>query len=88
MSNYKYYAVHAGKETGVFPDWDSCKAQVNGFSRAVFKGFDDYQDAEYFVEFGPDIRLQIAQANQDNATREGEVVTIIDDKVYRPGCHE
>lgn len=53
-SNYKYYAVFAGRETGVFPDWDSCKKQVHAFRGAKFKGFNDYDDAEKFVEQGPE----------------------------------
>lgn len=46
----KYYAVRAGRKTGVFETWDECKAQVIGFSGASYKGFPTRQEAEAFVQ--------------------------------------
>lgn len=46
----KYYAVRAGRKTGVFETWDECKAQVTGFSGASYKGFSTRQEAEAFVQ--------------------------------------
>ena len=35
----KFYAVAAGRATGVFRSWDECRRSVNGFSGASFKAF-------------------------------------------------
>ena len=45
----KYYAVAKGKTPGIYLTWNDCKAQVNGFSGAVYKGFATVQEAEEFV---------------------------------------
>ena len=41
----KVYAVRKGRTTGLFTDWDSCKAQVDGFPGAEYKSFADANDA-------------------------------------------
>ena len=47
-----YYAVHKGREIGVFTDWKSCKKQTEGFKTPVFKKFDNEADANEFVKNG------------------------------------
>lgn len=42
----KVYAVRAGRKTGIFDNWDECKASVTGFSGAVYMGFSDKKSAE------------------------------------------
>ena len=42
---YLYYAVRRGRNEGIFKDWETCKAQVDGYIKAVFKGFNDYDEA-------------------------------------------
>lgn len=39
MAAKKFYAVKTGKITGVFLSWEECKASVEGFSGAEYKGF-------------------------------------------------
>lgn len=46
----KYYAVAKGKTPGVYLTWDDCRAQVEGFPGAVYKGFVTIQEAEHFIE--------------------------------------
>lgn len=48
----KYYAVHIGKLTGVFKDWNLVKGFVNGYPGAIYKSFNKYEDAEYFYKTG------------------------------------
>ena len=48
----KFYAVRAGRKTGVFPTWKECQEQVIGFSGAQFKSFDNEADALAFVNGG------------------------------------
>lgn len=48
----KYYAVHKGRQPGVYDNWDECNAQVFGYQGAVFKSFSSEQDANDFYLFG------------------------------------
>lgn len=45
MAQKKFYAVKKGRVTGLFTTWDDCRAQVDGFPGAVFKGFPTEQEA-------------------------------------------
>lgn len=44
-----FYAVKAGRETGVFTTWAECEAQVKGFSGAEYKKFETMKEAETFL---------------------------------------
>lgn len=46
----KFYAVQKGKKPGIYNTWDECKEQVNGYSGAVYKSFNNKSDAEKFVK--------------------------------------
>ncbi len=46
----KYYAVVKGKMPGIYFTWDDCKAQVEHFPGATYKGFATLQEAESFIE--------------------------------------
>ncbi len=35
----KFYVVWKGRNTGIFDNWEDCKAQVFGFDKASFKSF-------------------------------------------------
>lgn len=45
----KYYAVRNGRCPGVYETWNECKAQVNGYPGAVFKGFNSLPEAKEFA---------------------------------------
>lgn len=45
MAKKKYYAVKKGKTPGVYLTWEDCKAQVDGFSGAEYKGFSTEEEA-------------------------------------------
>ncbi|MDO5155283.1 MAG: ribonuclease H family protein [Eubacteriales bacterium] len=45
----KYYAVAKGKTPGIYFTWDDCKAQIDHFSGAVYKGFATIEEAEAFI---------------------------------------
>ena len=47
-----YYAVHLGHNPGIYMTWDAAKKEVDGFPGAVFKGFKNIKDAEYFTVHG------------------------------------
>ncbi|MCL4505592.1 MAG: ribonuclease H family protein [Chloroflexi bacterium] len=42
----KFYVVWKGRTPGIYPTWDECKAQVDGFTDAKFKAFSNQAQAE------------------------------------------
>lgn len=42
----KFYVVWAGRETGIFTDWASCKKSIDKFSGARYKSFPSRAEAE------------------------------------------
>lgn len=45
----KYYAVRAGRETGIFETWADCQKQTTGFKSAAFKSFLTRAEAEAYL---------------------------------------
>lgn len=45
----KHYAVRVGRVPGVYRTWDECRAQVERFPHARFKGFETEAEARAFV---------------------------------------
>lgn len=45
----KFYAVQQGKVPGVYRTWEECKAQVHGYSGAVYKSFSTAEEAMRYV---------------------------------------
>lgn len=58
MAKKSYYAVARGKVTGIFNNWEGCKASVTGYSGALYKGFSE-QDLilaeQFLVENGAEV---------------------------------
>jgi ribonuclease HI len=62
----RFYVVWKGRQTGVFENWEECKAQVNGYPGAQYKGFNSRPEAKKafrraysdYVHVGPYYRLQ------------------------------
>ena len=48
MAAKKVYAVRKGHNVGVFDTWEECKASVEGFSGAEYKGFPTRAEAEAY----------------------------------------
>ncbi|MFI3226455.1 MAG: ribonuclease H family protein [Clostridia bacterium] len=48
----KFYAVRAGRKTGIFHTWDECKKQTVGFSGAVYKSFTTLEQANDYLNVG------------------------------------
>ena len=45
----KYYAVKKGKVSGIYLNWNDCKAMVDGYPGAVYKSFKTIEEAEKFI---------------------------------------
>ena len=50
MKKKKFYAVAAGRQTGVFTDWTAAEMQVKGFPGARYKSFVSKEDAEKWLQ--------------------------------------
>ena len=50
MATKKYYAVKAGRKTGIFTTWDECQKQVIGYAGAIYKSFASLKEAEDFLQ--------------------------------------
>lgn len=46
----KFYAVRKGRTTGIFTDWMRCKASIDGFQGARYKGFETREEAENWMQ--------------------------------------
>lgn len=68
----KYYAVAKGKTPGIYLTWNDCKAQVDGFSGAVYKGFATVQEAEEFVVRYGDGTTETVTDGKNNLQRNAE----------------
>lgn len=49
MAKTKFYAVAQGTNPGIYRDWDSCKAQVEGVKNARYKSFATMDLAQAFI---------------------------------------
>ena len=45
----KFYAVRAGRATGIFLTWEDCRAQVEGFRGARYKSFPTEEEARAWL---------------------------------------
>ena len=52
MAGKKFYGVKVGRNPGVYESWEACKAQVDGYKGAIYKGFATKKEAEIFVGIG------------------------------------
>lgn len=51
----KYYAVHSGREPGVYLDWESASKQITGWTKPKYKSFPTQAEAEAFVRDGGNV---------------------------------
>lgn len=55
MPRARWYVVCAGREPGIYRDWEQCRAQVEGFSGAQYQSYASEAEAERaWVEAGGD----------------------------------
>ena len=47
----QYYAVRNGREPGIYRTWEECKAQVDGYANAQYKGFGSLDEAEEYMGY-------------------------------------
>ncbi len=54
MAKKNYYCVLVGKTPGIYRTWNECKAQVDGFPGAKYKGFSLLEEAEEYMKSDAD----------------------------------
>ena len=72
MAKIKYYAVKAGKKTGIFKTWSECEVQVKGVSGAVFKGFVTLSEAEEYLN------ISSGTKDKNEAKSKAEAIAYVD----------
>lgn len=90
----KYYAVKRGKITGVFDKWEECKAAVDGYPGAEYKGFSTLRDALEFAGLEGGMAAQKADGleGEKRLPQAGELLAYVDGsyedsiKKYAFGC--
>jgi viroplasmin and RNaseH domain-containing protein len=50
MSKQYYYAVWNGRKIGIYNSWNECKKHVFSHSKAGYKSFDSYDEAQQRLE--------------------------------------
>lgn len=90
MAKKKYYVVKKGKTPGIYSSWDECRAQVEGYSGALYKGFAAKEEAQAYLQEGEDEEVpdrmekmisgteEITGAAEVPETAEGEAVAYVD----------
>ncbi len=62
MAAKKFYAVKKGIKPGIYDDWEACKAAVDGFSGAEYKGFAGLQEACAYLGINVDeVKLSVGE---------------------------
>ena len=58
----KFYVVWEGRRTGIFTDWDTCKAQIDKFAGARYKSYKTRSEAESAYKSGAKAAIAKAKA--------------------------
>lgn len=79
----KVYAVRNGRKTGVFDSWEECRAQIEGYSGAEYKGFLKKEEAEEFLGLDADKKEQ--GSSMDDGMRDENTAIAYVDGSYHAG---
>lgn len=61
-----FYAVHRGRQIGIFNTWNECKEQVHKYSNPIYKKFNNKIEANLFVKCGFVRELSIEPTTNEN----------------------
>ncbi len=75
MAGKKVYAVKKGKITGVFKSWDECRASVDGYPGAEYKGFPTEKEAREYLS---GIKEEVADAFSEEKGEPGQLIAYVD----------
>lgn len=77
MARKKLYAVKKGKETGIFDNWEACKASVTGYPGAEYKGFFSEEEAKDYLS-GIEERDADFVLHQKEACLQNKIIAYVD----------
>jgi ribonuclease HI len=46
MAKKKYYVVWSGIQPGIYTSWEECQSQITGVKQALYKAFDNLEEAQ------------------------------------------
>lgn len=69
----KFYAVKRGKTPGIYLDWDTCKAMVDGYSGAVYKSFKTRAEAVSYLGYEPGEEGKTSNKPQKTVGKNGNI---------------
>lgn len=75
MAKPKFYAVAAGRTTGIFTDWPTAERQVKGFTGARYKGFPSRSEAEAWLKNPAPASVKAQNATKPD-TKPGQVPAV------------
>lgn len=76
MSAKKVYAVKKGKKIGIFKSWEECRASVEGYPRAEYKGFSSMEEAQVYL--GVAVQPQIEELPEKEQPEAGWLLAYVD----------
>ncbi len=90
MAKKKVYAVKKGTVTGIFYNWDDCKASVDGYPGAEYKGFATEEEANTYL--GIETQQKPKDDEHHMVVEEGHLIVYVDGSyshdigTYSYGC--
>lgn len=80
MAKKKVYAVRKGKTEGIFETWDECKAAVDGYPGAEYKGFSTREEALAYLDKDSDTSSIVNSTSMVNLEepKENQVIAYVD----------
>lgn len=93
MAKKNFYAVKKGKTMGIFTTWDACKASVDAYPNAEYKGFATLAEAkEYLGDSDAEVVACGTVRTDADIPSQGELLAYVDGsyedsvKKYAFGC--
>lgn len=81
----KHYAVKNGRKPGIYSTWDEAKAQVDGFSGAIYKSFKSLEDAKNFMGNAVNQKSEAAKPVMSQIEMDAETIIAYVDGSYDKG---
>jgi ribonuclease HI len=75
MAKKKYYVVWSGIQPGIYTSWEECQAQIFGVKQALYKAFDNLEEAQRAYASPP--QEYIGAAKKEKKVDHTQVASII-----------
>ena len=75
MAKKKYYVVWSGIQPGIYTSWEECQVQISGVKQALYKAFDNLEEAQRAYASPP--QEYIGAAKKEKKVDHTQVASII-----------